>query len=97
MGRKKLYEGIMCSSCGKNPAKVKGFCRACYCKSRYNYICKNPKGSKQGLRGPAQGETTMIVLDLLSKGVSQSDVSKILNISRQRVSFIVKRENQRAG
>lgn len=97
MGRKKLYEGIMCSYCGKNPAEVKGVCRACYYKSRYNYVCKNPKGSKHGLRGPAQGETTMIVLDLLSKGVSQSDVSKILNISRQRVSSIVKRENQRAG
>ena len=97
MGRKKLYEGIMCSYCGKNPAEVKGVCRACYYKSRYNYVCKNPKGSKHGLRGPAQGETTMIVLDLLSKGVSQSDVYKILNISRQRVSSIVKRENQRAG
>lgn len=90
MGRKKLYEGIMCNCCGSRKAQVKGLCRTCYYKSKYTR--KNPENSKHGLRGPAQGETTMIVLDLLGKGVSQTDVSKILNISRQRVHSIVKRE-----
>lgn len=95
MGRKKLYDGVLCSCCRSRQAEVKGLCRACYYKSKYTR--KNPENSKHGLRGPAQSETTMIVLDLLGKGVSQTDVSKILNISRQRVSSIAKRENQRAG
>lgn len=94
MGRKKLYEGMTCSCCGKKPAEVKGLCRNCY--GCVHYAEKNPTNYKPGKRGPERNETTLKALKFVNDGMTQSEVARILGVSRQRVSQIVKSKRKEA-
>lgn len=88
MGRKKLYEGMMCSYCGDRPASVKGLCKRCY--SNFWYVNKNPTSNDHGHRGPSPTFNVKKTLNLLDEGLSQSEIARIAGVSRQRINFILK-------
>ena len=88
MGRKKLYEGIMCSCCGKEQAEIKGLCKKCY--GCLYYASKNPTAYHAGRRGPERNETTLKAMKFLGDGMKQSEIARILGVSRQRISTIAK-------
>ena len=88
MGRKKLYEGVPCSCCGKEQAEIKGLCKKCY--GCLYYASKNPTAYHAGRRGPERNETTLKAMKFLGEGMKQSEVAMILGVSRQRISTIAK-------
>ena len=88
MGRKKLYEGMMCRYCGDRPASVKGLCKRCY--SNFWYVNKNPTSNDHGHRGPSPTFNINKTLNLLDEGLSQSEIARIAGVSRQRINFIIK-------
>ena len=92
MGRKKLYEGVLCSCCGNKQAVIKGMCRNCY--GCIHYAEKNPTNYKPGKRGPERGETSNKAISLFKIGMKQSEIAKSLGVSRQRISYIL---NNRKG
>lgn len=88
MGRKKLYEGMMCSYCGDRPASVKGLCKRCY--NNFWYGNKNPTAYNPGHRGPSPTFNIDQTLKLIEEGVSQSEIARMAGVSRQRINFILK-------
>lgn len=88
MGRKKLYEGVPCSCCGNEQAEIKGLCKKCY--GCLYYASKNPTAYHAGRRGPERSETTLKAMKFLGDGMKQSEIARILGVSRQRISIIAK-------
>lgn len=88
MGRKKLYEGVPCSCCGNEQAEIKGLCKKCY--GCLYYASKNPTAYHAGRRGPERNETTLKAMKFLGDGMKQSEIARILGVSRQRISTIAK-------
>lgn len=88
MGRKKLYEGMMCRYCGDRPASVKGLCKKCY--SNFWYWNKKHSVNNSVHRGPSPSFNIEQTLNLLDEGLSQSEIARIAGVSRQRINFILK-------
>lgn len=88
MSRKKLYEGIMCNCCKERPAETKGLCKRCYSKLLFRKQVNNLHPG--GKRGPDISENTKKALNLLQQGNTQSEVARIMGVSRQRINKIAR-------
>lgn len=93
MGRKKLYDGVMCSSCGEREAVANGLCKKCY--ERKKSRKKNGVSFDAPLfpnRNKYKTERSNEALKLLNDGMPIRYVCEQTGLSRQWVSFLYNRE-----
>ena len=96
MANIKYDPGQMCSVCGKRQATVRGMCKSCYTKKychKYNseYYQKKRREKKpvpKKYRGTEQ--TKKIVAEYKTGEITQADLAKKYDLSRQRISQIIR-------
>lgn len=89
MSKGKIEEPKICISCEENPAAI-----GCLCQECYNSIMnrnENIEVFKVGTTGPLPKEQTIKAIRLMRAGMTQTEVSKLFGITRQRAYQIWKR------
>lgn len=88
----------MCCVCGKNPAETKWMCRDCYNKLNYEFKIKSKYGYSSAKESHPQTRKTLDILSEYLKGdKTQIEIAKEYGVSRQWVSYIIKRYREDIG
>ena len=93
MGRKKLYDGVMCHSCGEREAEVNNLCRKCYARNaarKKNGVSKTIPLYPNKNRYKTQKSNE--ALKLLNDGMAIRYVCEQTGLSRHWVSVLYNRE-----
>lgn len=83
-----LYDDVMCCVCKKEPALSNWMCRKCYDKIKYLATKDNNKIDEYHQESE---RTIKMIAECLKGEKTQTQIAKEFNVTRQRVSYIMKR------